>query len=369
VTAASTRVLAVIDSLEVGGAQHHLLMLSGGLAGRGYAVTVATSGQEPLAERFERENVPVRILTSRSIKHRLSLRFAARLARLARSGAFDVIHAHLHSASVAAAIAARVSGLPLVVTHHSMNTWRRGINRGLGRWADRQTDSAIGVASNVAAGLRAKRVHTIPNGVPIPEREWSDADIAAARCELAVPRDAYLIGFVGRLAIDKNPLLFVEAAALVAGRLPRAHFLMVGDGPLRASAEAQATALGVASRITFAGFRPRAADLHPVADVLALTSDSEACPLVALEAMAAGRPVVGTAVGDVPLQILDGQTGFVVPPRDPCALARALVALGDASLRGRLGDAARQRVRKEFPIERTFDQTVAVYEETLARAR
>lgn len=344
-------------------------MLSGGLAERGYAISVATSGHEPLAERFERENVPVHILTSRSIKHRLSLRFAARLTRLARSGAFDLIHAHLHSASVAAAIAARVSGLPLVVTHHSMNTWRRGINRALGRWADRQADSAIGVASNVAAGLGTKRVHMIPNGAPIPEREWSDADIAAARCELAVPRDAYLIGYVGRLTIDKNPLLFVEAAALVAGRLPHAHFLMVGDGPLRASAEAHATALGVDGRITFVGFRSGAADLHPVADVLALTSDSEACPLVVLEAMAAGRPVVGTAVGDVPLQIIDGVTGFLVPPRNPCAMASALVTLADASLRRRLGVAARRRVRKEFPIARTFDRTVAVYEETLAGAR
>ncbi len=367
-TAASTRVLAVIDSLEVGGAQHHLLMLSRGLAARGYSVTVATSGQEALAERFERENVPVHVLTSRSIKHRVSPVFVARLAHLARRGTFDLIHAHLHSASVAAAVAARVSGCPLVVTHHSMNTWRRGMNRALGQWADRQADSAIGVASNVAAGLRAKRVHTIRNGVHIPEREWSDDDIAAARRELAIPRDAYLIGYVGRLTIDKNPLLFVEAAALVATRLPHAHFLIVGDGPLRAAAEARARALGVDGRIAFAGFRPAAAELHPVADVLALSSDSEACPLVSLEAMAAGRPVVGTAVGDVPLQILDGETGFVVPPRDPRAMASALVALGDASLRRRLGDAGRQRVKKEFPIDRSFDRTVEVYEEALDRA-
>ena len=180
--------------------------------------------------------------------------------------------------------------------------------------------------------------------------------------------DAYLIGYVGRLTIDKNPLLFVEAAALVARRLPHAHFLMVGDGPLRGQAESYARALGIDGRINFAGFRPEAARLHAVADVLALTSDSEACPLVSLEAMAAGRPVVGTAVGDVPLQIVDGETGFVVAPRDASAMATALVALGDASRRRRLGDAGRRRVIKEFPIERTFDRTVAVYEETLARS-
>src|SRR5438067_176011 len=331
--AASTRVLAVIDSLEVGGAQHHLLMLVRGLAERGYTATVATSGREPLAERLEREHVPVRVLSSRSIKHRTDSGFIARLAHLACSDEYDLIHAHLHSASVASAIAARISGLPLVVTYHSMNTWRRGLQKMLGRWADRQTDCAIGVATNVAAGLRARSVHTIPNGVSIPGRVWSETDVAAARFELRVPTDAYLIGYVGRFTIDKNPIMFIEAAAQVANELPRAHFLMVGDGPLRPDAEARARALGVEHRITFAGFLPDASELHPVLDVLALTSDSEACPLVTLEAMAAHRPVVATAVGDVPRQIVDGVSGFLIPPRDASAAARTLVALDDPGLR------------------------------------
>ncbi len=169
------RVLAVIDWLEVGGAQHHLLWLASGLARAGYRFLVATSGNEALTAVYRRAGVPVLTLTQRSIKHRLSPAFLARLLRLVRRGQFDLIHGHLHSASVCAAMAARATGTPLVLTHHSMNTWRPAWQRVLGRWADRQADAVIAVATNIAAALQrsAVRARVIPNGVVVPERVWS----------------------------------------------------------------------------------------------------------------------------------------------------------------------------------------------------
>ncbi len=368
-TVGPRRVLAVIDWLEVGGAQRHLLGLAGGLRRDGCEVVVATSGQEPLTEAFQQAGIQVASLTQRSIKHRVSPVFALRLARLAWQGDFDLIHAHLHSASVAAAFAARALGLPLVLTHHSMNTWRSGWHSVLGRWADRQADTVIAVASNLAAaaGAHGARVRLIPNGVEWPSRLASPVEVAAARAQLGIPTDAYVISYVGRFTVDKNPLLFIEAAARVAARCPSAYFLMLGDGPLRPSVEARAQELQLDKRIHFAGFQADAAAFHPVGDVLTLPSNSEGAPLVVLEAMAANRPVVATAVGDVPQQIVHGTTGFVVAPGQAQELADALVELADPGLRARFGAAGRARVLNRFTTEHCLQQTVAVYREAMAR--
>jgi glycosyltransferase involved in cell wall biosynthesis len=368
-TVGPRRLLAVIDWLEVGGAQRHLLGIAAGLRRDGWEVVVATAGQEPLTDAFRQAGIQVVSLTQRSIKHRFSPIFAMRLAWLARQGKFDLIHAHLHSASVAAAIAARVQGLPLVLTHHSMNTWRRGWHSVLGRWADRQADAVIAVASNLAtaAGAHGARVRLIPNGVEWPSRLDSPGEIAAARARLGIPTDAYVISYIGRFTVDKNPLLFIEAAARVATRCPSAYFLMLGDGPLRPNVEARARELNLDRRILFAGFQADAVAFHPVADVLTLPSNSEGAPLVVLEAMAAGRPVVATAVGDVPRQIVHGTTGFVVPPGQAQGLADALAQLADPALRARFGAAGRARVLDHFTTEHCLAQTVGVYREALAR--
>ncbi|MBI3965382.1 MAG: glycosyltransferase [Chloroflexi bacterium] len=363
------RVLTVIESLEAGGAQRHVLSLAKCLGRSGFRLAVATSGDEPLGHEFRGAGIPVYTLVRESTRERLSPLFAARLSRLAVRGDFDIIHGHLHTTRIAAAVAARVSGLPLVLTHHSMDDHRPTWHRALGRWADRQADAVIAVATNLAdyvarSGVTAR---VIRNGVDIPDRLWSDADRLAARARLGVPGGAYLISYVGRFFGEKNPLLFVEMAARVSAHCPNAHFLMIGDGPLRAEAEARSHALDIADRMTFAGFRSDAAELHQAVDVLTLTSDTEGTPLVVLEAMAVSRPVVATAVGDVPAQVADGTTGFVVAPCDAAALASAVLRLADASLRQRLGQAGRERVRREFTVERCLSATAAVYREAVER--
>src|SRR5262249_43043709 len=255
------------------------------------------------------------------------------------------------------------------LTHHSMNTWRPWHHRLLGRLADRKADAVIAVSTNIADTLArgGVRPRVIPNGVAVPATAWAPAGIAAARAALGVPRTAYLVNFVGRFNTDKNPLLFLDVAARVAARCATAHFLLVGDGPLRDAVEARVRALGLEERVTLAGFRTDAVDLHYAADVLTLTSDSEGAPLVVLEAMARSRPVVATEVGDVPLQILEGETGFIVPPRDTARFADALVALENPELRAQLGRAARERVQQRFSIEHCLTETAAVYCEALGR--
>jgi glycosyltransferase involved in cell wall biosynthesis len=248
-----------------------------------------------------------------------------------------------------------------------MNTWHRPWHRALGSWADRQADAVIAVATNVATAIqqRGVRARIIRNGIPIRGAPLSSAEVASVRAKFGVPPEAYLISFVGRFTKDKNPLLFVEVAAVVAERCPNAYFLLIGDGPLRPAAEARGRALGVDARLNFAGFQPNAAQLHQVADVLAVTSDSEGSPLSVLEAMRAYKPVVATAVGDIPFEVADGATGFVIPRRDVHGLADALVRLADPSLRRVLGRTGHERLVKHFSIERTAAETSSVYREVI----
>ena len=355
------RVLLVIDSLEVGGAQHHLLSLASRLLRLGHQPVIATSGQEPMAAQFSDLGITVKSLSKRSIKHRLSPAFTTRLTQLAITGAFDLIHAHLFSSSAAASVAARVTGRPLIVTHHSMNTWQRGWQRALGSWVDGNADAVIAVASSIAASRKARRIYTIPNGVAVPDRTWSGDEIAAARKKLGIPTNAFVMSYVGRFTADKNPLLFIDAVALLAERVPGVRALLIGDGPLRKIAERRAEELDVRSCMSFLGFQPDAHRLHSIADVLVLTSESEGSPLVVLEAMAAGRPVVATDVGDVAQQIVHGESGYLVSPREPEAVAKALLELQDPARRAQMGSAGRLRVLQEFNMERTLDQIVEVY--------
>lgn len=357
--AGPVRVLHVIDTLDIGGAQRHLLSLAGSMSRRGYRCIIATSGRPVLAVP---EGVEVVSLSPRSISHRLPLRFSASLTRLLAGEQMDLVHAHLHASSLAAAVAATTHRLPLVVTHHSDRAWQPRYHRELGRRASIRAGQTIAVAHSLAAQLAADRipVTTIPNGVTIPESEPSEADRMQLRARLRIPREAYVASFTGRFTEDKNPLLFVEMAAQVAAGNPSAHFLMVGDGPLRPLVQRRILRYGLEHRFTLTGFRTDADALCGAADVAVVCSRREACSLAALEAMATGLPVVGTPVGDLPHQIAGGRTGYIVRPNAP-ALAGAVTALSAPGLRARLGRAGRERAAEHYSLERMVDRTLDVY--------
>src|SRR5579884_272009 len=363
------RVLAVVDDLEVGGAQQHILTLASGLRRHGYEVVVATSGRGKMTPAFGAAGITVRSLTSRSIRRSLHPAFTARLVRVAGEG-FDLIHGHLHAASLAAAVASRASGLPLVLTRHSMNTWQGEEERARQGRVERQADAVIAVAANAAADIAgdARRV-VIPNGVDLPRLSCPPHERATVRRLFDLPPQAYVVAHVARCVPDKDPLLFVEAAAAVAARNDRAHFFLVGDGPLRPSIEARARWLGLHRRCRFIGAYTPARDLLPAADVLVLTSRSECAPIAVLEAMAVGLPVVATSTGDVPVQIAGGESGFVVPIGDSAALAQRLCDLSPSSRTSAFGLCGRERAQRHFAADGMAARTATVYAEVLRRGR
>jgi rhamnosyl/mannosyltransferase len=211
--------------------------------------------------------------------------------------------------------------------------------------------------SRVLGGHRARCV-VIPYGIPLAPFERCDPAAVQAIRDRHGPR---IVLGVGRLVGYKGFPHLIDAMADVPGRL-----LIVGDGPLRATLDAQIRARGLHDRVVLLGAVDDVAPYYHAADVFALPSitPNEAFGIVQLEAMACGRPVVNTALASaVPFVSLDGVTGITVPPADPRALAGALAALlDDPERRARLGAAARQRVRAEFSVETMAARTLALYE-------
>jgi glycosyltransferase involved in cell wall biosynthesis len=166
----------------------------------------------------------------------------------------------------------------------------------------------------------------------------------------------------------KGHSFLLEAFARVISALPSARLLIIGEGPLRASLQAQAEALGLQSAVRFLGHRSDAQRLLAAGDLLVNSSLSEGTPLSVMEAMALGLPVVATNVGGVPKLVLDGETGMLVPPAEVEALAAALLELmRNAEKRRALGEAGRRRALEQFSIETAAAKYQALYDKLLEK--
>jgi glycosyltransferase involved in cell wall biosynthesis len=214
-------------------------------------------------------------------------------------------------------------------------------------------------------GMPAERVVTIHNGID-PDafvRRQSKQD---ARATLGLPRDAIILGGVGRLEAAKGFAYLIESVALLRSEFPQVMAAIAGAGPLREQLAAAASARGVSDRVVFLGFQSDVNAVFDVCDAFVLSSLCEALPFALLEAMAHELPVVGTAVGGVPEVIVPGETGFLAPARNAAALAAAArPLLASRDLRIRLGRAGRERVTKHFHEADMVRNTINVYRQML----
>jgi glycosyltransferase involved in cell wall biosynthesis len=175
-----------------------------------------------------------------------------------------------------------------------------------------------------------------------------------------------LVGVVARLQPEKGVANFLEAAARVSGAFPDARFVVVGDGPLREELLDLARRLGISERVCFLGYRTDSRALMALMDLLVVPSLTEGSPLIVLEAIAAGVPVVASAVGGIPDQLRHGKEGLLVPPGAPDALGEALAALlRDPEYARRLGEAGRRRAKNEFSHEALVRRIEGVYHAVL----
>jgi len=354
------RVLLVIDSLDGGGAERYVVDLAIALRSRGWDVEVACSAAGVRAAPLRAANVPVNVLAGSLVKRRLSLRYVRALRRLLAQGRYDVVHAHLYASAAAAAVAVP-RNTPLVLTEHSEGLWRSWRARAVSRWFYRRASRIVAVSASI------RNVLVDAYGVPPARIEVLPA-ISAVAVRPRAPRPgggrSAVVGLAGRLIPEKGADVFLRAASLVAGVVPEARFVVIGDGRLRGVLEALAGDLGLLEgRVRFLGFRDDAADLIAGLDILAVPSRSEGTPLVVGEAMAAGVPVVVSRVGGLPDQVIHRVTGLVIDPEDPEGLATALVSLLLAPDEARqLGEAGRAYAAR-FSHAALVDRMEEVYSE------
>jgi glycosyltransferase involved in cell wall biosynthesis len=210
-------------------------------------------------------------------------------------------------------------------------------------------------------GIPSQKIKMIPNGIDVDAVNLK-IDRHQLCSTLGIEMDKPLVMQVGRLSEQKNPLDFVEGAALVLRELPEVQFVLVGEGPLEREVTAHVRSLGLESKVHLVGWLPEASHLMAGADVVTLTSLWEGTPYSLLEAMANCKPVVTTSVNGCVEIVEDGVTGFLVPPKDPVAWAeRVITLLSNQALAAAFGQQGRQRVQEKFSIQKMIHQLDILY--------
>jgi glycosyltransferase involved in cell wall biosynthesis len=366
------RVIHLSKMTGAAGSEGHLLALLPGLRARGvdarlWMLVEPGNPVQDYVDRAEALGVPVeRVIIRRHFDPGLWRRLAVRL----RDARPDLVHTHLIHADLYGIPAARWAGVRGVVSsRHNDDRFRRWLPvRVLSRWLWRQADAGIAISEAIRRfaiayeGVSPQKIHTIHYGLdPASVHAPPDAR-TRLRQELGLPADAPLVGSVCRLIEQKGLDNALDGFAQVAAEFPAAHYAIAGDGPLRGALEAQAARLGVADRVHFLGWRADAPAIFAALDVLLAPSRWEGFGLVFLEAMALGVPVISTRVSAIPEVIADGETGWLVPPDDPAAIAGALrAALADPDERCRRGEAGRARLESQFTVDAMVERTLAVY--------
>lgn len=379
------RVLHVVEA-TIAGVRTHVQILVTGLDRRRFQPVVAcpplrerSFGDEQFVSYLAGAGIPVvPIAMRRSISPAADVAALRRLVGLLRRERFDIIHLHSSKAGFLGRLAARIAGdAPTVYSPHGFaflgrhGRGQRMLYLTLERLAGRLGDRLVAVSPGERAiAIRARiaspdRVVCIENGIP-PAMLPAAYDRAAQRAALGQPGAAPLIGTVARLTAQKNPRLFLDAAALLLRDLPDARFVWCGGGDLAEAARRHAAQLGIAEACRFLGHRDDTPQIIAALDMFWLTSDYEGLPLAPLEAMSLGVPVVATDVVGT-RDLLRGVAGLLVPPGDAGALASAARGLARSDeRRARLGQAGHTSYLEHGTANRMIDAVERLYEDLAA---
>jgi glycosyltransferase involved in cell wall biosynthesis len=299
-----------------------------------------------------------------------------------RSVAREWKPAVIQSHAVKAHFLVRAAGLhrmaPWVAFHHGY-TWpdlrARAYNQ-LDRWSLRAARRVLTVSQPfrgelMGRGVAAERIGVVHNAID-PQwgrRENTPEAQAALRARLGIGPEKRVVLIVGRLSPEKDHGALLEAMRRLRSVTPEAHLLIVGDGPERLRIEAAVRALGLTGSVTLAGQVPSAEPYYGIANICVLSSLSEGSPNALLEAMAAGVPVVATAVGGVPEMVSDGESALLIEPGDCPAMTGAIAALlADGELARRLAEKAREVVLERHSPEARTRRLTEIYRRLAAGA-
>ena len=293
-------------------------------------------------------------------------RLVWQIYRVLRRTKPDVVHTHSWGTLIEGIVASRLARVPVIVHGEHGTLQLRGYQRWVQRRAWAAADRVLAVSTRLAERMSAEtgfpllRIETIRNGVDLTR--FGRKSRTEARHVLGLSPNELVIGTLGRLVPVKNQASLIEAARLLHARGVKATVIVAGEGHLRHDLQARADAAGLSDAIRFLGHRRDPEVVLAAMDVYVLPSISEGLPNTVLEAMATGLPVVVTRVGGVDELVQHGVTGYIVPPSDAEALARALgLFLRDEALRRNAGAAGRLRAETEFAISGMIRRYESLY--------
>lgn len=380
------RIVHAIARLNVGGAALSVLELAGGQQRNGHDVVVVAGSIPPGEASMEHVAVELGIpyLHLPELQRDVSLsRDAAAvraLYRVLRDRRPDVMHSHTSKAGTTGRVAALLRGRsrPRAVVHtyhgHVLRGYfdpgRERVFRLVERSLAHVTDALVAVSNEVRDDLvdlgvaRREKFVVVPYGFDLDHRIDASSGMRAARRLEAGLAETFAIGWAGRFTEIKRPLDLIRVLAQVPG----ATLVLAGDGDLRYVTEKLARELGVSDRVRFLGYVNDLGSWYAAFDAFLLTSENEGAPVVAIEALAAGVPVVATAAGGTSAVVDDRETGFLSPVGDVDLLAANLRALrDDPTLRAKMGSEGARRSRERFAVERMVDDIEHLYQRIVRR--
>lgn len=373
------RVAHIIKVNNIAGAERHLLTLMGAQVERGLDVhlLMIVEPKKPMLDmqrQGEEAGAKVHRLV---IRHHLDALIIWRLYRALRRVKPDVVHTHLIHGDTYGIPAAKLAFKPVVSSRHDDSDFRRNLpvrllNRLLWRGVDRgiAISEALARFSIAVEGAPENRMSVVHYGIPHNSLQTSDLRDAqvALRDELHLSQTTVLLGTVSRLIPLKGVHYALDAFAQIASSYSDAHFVIVGDGPERTKLEQKVVKYKLTDRVHFMGWRNDVERIFAGLDILLVPSTREGFGLVLLEAMSKRVPVIASNVSAIPEVVQHGQTGLLVPPRNPDSLAQAIrILVDDRALRAHMGLMAEDYLEQHFTVARMADETIAVYNQVVRK--
>ena len=391
------KILRVIARLNVGGPARHVSLLNAGLDSRGHETMLVhgrlDAGEASLeAYAADRGISLVRLdALGRTVRPGDDVRALAELVRLIRDEQPDVIHTHTAKAGTLGRLAAltfnavRPRARRALVLHtfhgHVFEGYFSPIVNAAIRTTERTlahlTDTVVTISPSQRSDIverfgvaAASKTVVVPLGLDLDALLELDPEAPDLRTSIGASPDDVIVGYAGRMVPVKDLRTLIRAFAEARVAVPTLRLMLAGDGPERPGVEALVAELGLGDRVHFIGWTDDLGHLYATLDMFVLSSLNEGTPVAGIEAMAAARPVVATRVGGVPDVVEHERSGLLVPPRDPSALADAIVRLArDPQLRRAMGAAGRERARAQYSHTRLVDDIERIYVTGLERKR
>ena len=298
-------------------------------------------------------------------------RWALQFKKLLDQEKVDLIHAHEFDANTQGAFVAALAGIPIVATIHGKNYFGEKLRRRLAyRWVSRNA-TMVAVSEDLKqfivekVGVPPNQVKVLYNGVDVVPT-CDSIQVGECRKELGLSPSHQIVGVVGNLYPVKGHQYLIDSIPKVLSKCPDTSFVFAGRGALETELRGQVHRLGLDARVFFLGLRQDIPRILSMIDIFVLPSLSEGLSMAILEAMIAGKPVVATQVGGNPELVLNGETGFLTPPRDSQALAASLIALlMDKQQAQQFGERGKRRAERQFSLQNMVYAYQDLYDECL----